>query len=87
MGGDNGGPDLTNAQLSAPLQHAGFVDACGAPGDMKVTVQVAVKMGQAIGVTVRTNPPNGGIASCIDHAVRGIRWPVNGKTDFVTTMY
>jgi len=82
-----GAPDLTDAQLSAPLRHSSFVVSCGAPDDMKVTVRVAVRMGRAVGVTVTTAPPNGGVAACIDHAVRGLRWAESGKTDFVTTVY
>jgi len=82
-----GSADLTNAQLAAPLRHASFVVSCGAPDDMKVTVHVAVRMGVPIGVTVVTTPPQGGVASCIDRAVRGIRWPQSPKTDFVTTSY
>lgn len=85
--GESTGPDLTNAQLAGPLRHAAFVTGCGAPDDMKVQVRVAVRMGAPVGVTVQTTPPNGGIASCIDRAVRGLRWPANGKTDFVTTNY
>jgi hypothetical protein len=87
MGEQSGGPDLTNAQLSAPLMHASFIGGCGAPDDMKVTVRAAVKMGVPIGVTVSTNPPSGGVAACIDRAVRGLRWPAHPKTDFVTTNY
>ncbi len=87
MGESNGQPDLTNAQLAGPLRHASFVTGCGAPDDMKVQVRVAVRMGVPIGVTVSTTPPNGGIASCIDRAVRGLRWQANPKTDFVTTNY
>jgi hypothetical protein len=85
--GQNGGPDLTNAQLEGPLRNGSFISACGASNDTHVTVQVAVRMGRAIGVTVSTNPPNGSVASCIDHAVRGLAWPANPKTDFVTTRY
>jgi hypothetical protein len=87
MGAGSGQPDLTNAQLSAPLRNASFIPACGAPDDMKVTVRVAVKMGAPIGVTVSTNPPNNGVAACIDRSVRGLRWAQNPKTDFVTTTY
>jgi hypothetical protein len=87
MGESQGQPDLTNAQLAGPLRHAAFVTGCGAPDDMKVQVRVAVRMGVPIGVTVQTTPPNGGIASCIDRAVRGLRWQANPKTDFVTTNY
>lgn len=85
--GESTGPDLTNAQLAAPLRHAAFVVSCGAPDDMKVQVRVAVRMGVPIGVTVATTPSNGSVAACIDRSVRGIRWPANPKTDFVTTNY
>jgi hypothetical protein len=87
MGAESTGPDLTNAQLAAPLRHAQFVVSCGAPDDMKVQVRVAVRMGVPIGVTVSTSPPNSGVAACIDRSVRGIRWAANPKTDFVTTNY
>jgi hypothetical protein len=80
-------PDLTNAQLAAPLRHASFITGCGAPDDMKVTVRVAVRMGRAVGVTVGTNPPSGGVAACVDRSVRMLQWPVSPKTDFVTTSY
>lgn len=85
--GESTGPDLTNAQLGAPLRHAAFIYSCGAPDDMKVQVRVAVRMGVPVGVTVATTPPSGAIAACVDRAVRGIRWPANPKTDFVTTNY
>jgi hypothetical protein len=87
MGQANDVPDLTNAQLSAPLRHASFVTGCGAPDDMKVTVRVAVKMGRAIGVTVSASPHSAGVAACIDRSVRGLQWAVSPKTDFVTTTY
>ncbi len=86
-GGGSDSADLTNAQLSAPLRHASFIGGCGAPDDMKVTVRVAVKMGRAVGVTVTTNPPSGGVAACIDRTVRALQWAVSPKTDFVTTTY
>jgi hypothetical protein len=87
MGEAQGQPDLTNAQLAGPLRHASFVVSCGAPDDMKVQVRVAVRMGAPVGVTVATTPPSGGVSACIDRAVRGLRWPPNPKTDFVTTNY
>ena len=84
MGQGQDTPDLTNAELAAPLRH---MSLCGAPDDMHVTVRVAVKMGRAVGVTVSTNPPNPGIAACIDRSVRGLGWRPSPKTDFVTTNY
>jgi hypothetical protein len=87
MGQSQDAPDLTNAQLAAPLRSAAFISGCGAPDDMKVTIRVAVKMGRAVGVTVSTNPPSGGVAACIDRSVRGLVWAQSPKTDFVTTSY
>jgi hypothetical protein len=79
--------ELTNAQLSAPLLNPSLITRCGVPDDMKVKIQVAVKMGRAIGVTVTSSPPNPVIAACVDQAVRRLQWPVSTKTDFVTTTY
>jgi hypothetical protein len=86
MNGHVTGPDLTDLQLSGPLRNATFLNSCGAPDSMHVTVKVAIKMGRAVGVSVYTTPANGGVASCVDHAVRNLAWPVNPKMDsFVTT--
>jgi hypothetical protein len=87
VGGPQGGPDLTDTQLSGPMRNAAFLDSCGTPQSMHVTVKTVVKMGRAIGVTVLTNPPNGGVASCIDRAVRNLAWPVNAKADSFVTNY
>jgi hypothetical protein len=80
-------PDLTQSELSAPLTAAAFIGDCGAPDDMKVVVRAAVRAGKAVGVTVRTEPTNRIVGSCIDRAVRRLRWKPNPKTDFVTTSY
>lgn len=87
MNGHATGPDLTDQQLSGPMHNATFLSACGAPDSMKVTVRVAIKMGRAIGVSVYTIPPNGQVASCVDHAVRGLTWPANSKMDSFSTTY
>ncbi len=84
MGQGQDTPDLTNAELAAPLRH---MSLCGAPDDMHVSIRVAVKMGHAVGVTVSTNPPNPSIAACIDRQVRGLGWRPSPKTDFVQTNY
>ncbi len=80
-------PDLTKEQLAGPLRSVSFISACGAPDDMKVTVQVAIKNGRAIGVTVATNPSNAGVAGCVAGRVRGLAWPVSSKADFMTMSY
>jgi hypothetical protein len=81
-------PDMTDAELMAPMRQASFVAGCGAPEEMKVTLRVAVRRGRAVGVTVTTNPPNGVIARCVDeHVRRELRWPVKQKLDFFTVSY
>jgi hypothetical protein len=86
MNGHVTGPDLTDLQLSGPLRNATFLNSCGAPDSMHVTVKVAIKMGRAVGVSVYSSPPNSGVTSCVDRAVRNLAWPVNQKMDsFVTT--
>jgi len=87
IGASSGGPDLSDSQLGAPLKSGGFISTCGAPDSMKVQVNVAIKNGHAVGVTVTTNPSNSGIASCIDHAVRGMSWPSSNKMDSFRTSY
>lgn len=87
MGGGRGGPDLSDAQLHAPMRNASFISGCGAPDSMKVTVRVAVKGGRAVGVTVSTNPASAPVASCVDRHVRGLSWPPNAKMDSFTTTY
>jgi hypothetical protein len=78
---------LSSAQLGAPLVHGTFVSACGAPDDMKVVVDVTVKMGRAVQVTVKTQPPNPTVASCVDRATRDLQWDVSPKTDHATVTY
>jgi hypothetical protein len=85
--GAKAGPDLSDAQLSAPMKNASFISGCGAPDSMKVTVRVAVKGGHAVGVSVYTTPPNPGVAACVDRHVRGLGWAVNSKMDSFTTTY
>lgn len=87
IGAAAGAPDLTNAQLSAPLRSAAFISGCGAPDSMHVTVQVAIKMGRAVGVTVTCDPPSPAVAGCVAAHVRGLAWPVSEKADFITVRY
>ena len=87
VGGAQGAPDLTDQQLSGPMRNGAFLGACNAPQSMHITVKTVVKMGRAIGVSVYTTPASGGVASCIDRAVRNLAWPVNAKADSLTTNY
>jgi hypothetical protein len=78
---------LSSAQLSAPLYHATFIAACGAPADMKVVISTSVKMGRAVDVHVTTDPHDSTVEACIDRATRDLRWDASRKTDHVTVRY
>jgi len=78
---------LSSAQLGAPLVHGAFVTACGAPPTMKVKAKVTVKMGRAVAVTVKTDPPDPTIAACVDHAIRDLTWDPSVRSGTVTVSY
>jgi len=78
---------LSSAQLGAPLVHGSFVTACGAPETMKVKAKITVKMGRAVAVVVKTDPPDPTIASCVDHAIRGLVWDPSVRPGTVTVNY
>jgi hypothetical protein len=78
---------LSKAQLGAPLVHGKFLSTCGAPDDMKVVVHLDVKMGHATKVTVKTQPPNPTVASCVERAVRDLEWDMSPQVGHVTVTY
>jgi hypothetical protein len=80
-------PDLSNAELSAPMANGSFIRACGAPDDMKVTARVVVHSGRALGVSVTTSPPDATVVTCIDRHVRALAWPRSERFDSFTTAY
>jgi hypothetical protein len=78
---------LSSAQLGAPLVHGTFVAACGAPDDMKVVVHLDVKKGHASNVSVKTQPPNATVTSCIERSIRDLRWDISPHPGHVTVTY
>jgi hypothetical protein len=87
VGGPKGQADLTAGQFGNVLNNGSYIGACGTPGSMHVNVCAAVQNGRAVGVTVTTEPPNGGIANCISNAVRRMSFPSNPKLDIATTRF
>lgn len=78
---------LSSAQLTAPFFHNTFIAGCGAPPEMKVVVTATVKLGRAVDVQAKTDPPDPGIETCIETATRDLRWDASKKTDKVTVRY
>jgi hypothetical protein len=50
-------------------------------------VQVVVRDGAAVGVTVRTVPDDATLAECIDRGVRALAWAPSKRRDSLTTRY
>ncbi len=80
-------PDLTNGQLGARLNNGSYVVGCGAPMSMTVSICAAIQNGRAVGVTVTTDPPNSGIASCISGRVRSMSFPSHPALDVTRTVF
>jgi eukaryotic-like serine/threonine-protein kinase len=87
IGGPKGQADLTANQLGAVLNNGSYIVACGTPASMHVSVCAAIQNGRAVGVTVTTDPPNGGIAGCISGRIRSMSFPSNPKLDVTTTRF
>lgn len=78
---------LSSAQLGAPLVHGTFVSVCGAPATMKVKAKVTVRMGRAVAVKVKTDPPDATIGACVEHAIRDLAWDRSVRAGTVTVTY
>jgi hypothetical protein len=83
MGQRDAKPDLTNAQLGAPMASSGFFSGCPLPGSANADICVAVKQGKPLGVSVKITPGNNKVAACIDRATRKLRFPSSDKLDVV----
>src|SRR5690606_38022440 len=78
-------PDLSAGAYGAVLNRGTYLNSCGVPPSMSVSICAAVQNGRAVGV--RTDPPNGGISSCISGAVRGMGFPAHPRLDITTTHF
>lgn len=87
VGGPKGQADLTANQFGGVLNNGSYIVGCGAPQSMHVNVCAAVQNGRAVGVTVTTEPPNGGVANCVAGAIRRMSFPSNPKLDVATTRF
>ena len=87
LSGNDGPPDLTAGAYGAVLNKGSYLNACGVPSNMAVNVCAAVQNGHAVGVTVRTEPPNPGIQGCIAGAVRALPFPSHPRLDVARTAF
>jgi eukaryotic-like serine/threonine-protein kinase len=87
IGGTKGQADLTAGQFGAVLNRGSYFAHCGVPESMEVNICAAVQNGRAVGVSVTTNPRNGGVAGCVASSVRGLSFPSNPKLDVTRTSF
>lgn len=85
--GNSGPPDLTAGAYAKVLNNGSYLNACNVPSNMEVSVCAAVQNGRAVGVTVTTNPPNGGISSCVAGQIRAMGFPSHPRLDVATTTF
>jgi ABC-type phosphate transport system substrate-binding protein len=87
MGKTNSRPDLTNAQLGAPINNANAAAACGLPDATHAKICVLVRNGKPLGVSVNVDPRNNKMAACIDRRMRRLAFPVDDRPNTVTYSY
>jgi hypothetical protein len=80
-------PDLSAGAYAGVLARGTYLNSCGVPPSMEVSVCAAVQNGRAVGVTVRTNPASGGIAGCVRGAVFGMSFPSHPRLDVTRTFF
>jgi hypothetical protein len=85
--GQRGQADITRSQYGAVLNGGAYLNGCGAPSSMDISICAAVQNGRAVGVTVVTKPMNRGVASCISRKVRGLSFPAHPKLDVTRTHF
>jgi hypothetical protein len=79
--------DLSAGAYAGVLNNGSYLNACGVPSSMSVSICAAVQNGRAVGVTVVTNPSNPGISSCVAGQVRGMGFPAHPRMDVVRTTF
>jgi hypothetical protein len=66
--------NMADDALRAPLLDLKRYDKCKVPRSTKVTMNVAVYDGAAVGADISSKPKNAKIEECVDEIVRGMTW-------------
>ncbi|MFO0553227.1 MAG: hypothetical protein U0271_32880 [Polyangiaceae bacterium] len=83
----NGTPPDLQSGAFAGLNNGAYLNSCGVPDSMRVSICAAIQNGRAVGVTVTTSPSNAGIAGCIKSQVFGMSFPSHPRMDITTTTF
>ena len=80
-------PDLSANAFGSVLNKGTYLNSCGVPSSMSVTICAAVQNGRAVGVTVSTNPKDPKLSSCVAGQIRGLSFPSHPRLDVTTTSF
>lgn len=80
-------PDLSAGSYAGVLGNGAYLNSCGVPSNMSVSICAAIQNGRAVGVTVRTTPSNAGIQSCVKGQVMSKSFPSHPRLDVTTTTF
>lgn len=81
-----GQADITRGQYANIMNNGSYLNRCGVPSNVAVSICAAVQNGRAVGVTVSTTP-NHSSRSCIASQVRGMSFPSHPKLDVVRVSF
>lgn len=87
IGAKGGQSDLHASDFAAVLNNGAYLEPCSLPSSSKLRICAAVQNGQAIGVTVATEPAASDIEICIAKEVRKLAFPSNAKLDVVNVQF
>jgi hypothetical protein len=82
----SGQADITRGQYASIMNNGAYLNRCGVPSNVAVSICAAVQNGRAVGVTVTTTPTHGS-RSCIASQVRGMSFPSHPKLDVVRVSF
>jgi hypothetical protein len=80
-------PDLSANAFGSVLNKGTYLNSCGVPSSMSVTICAAVQNGRAVGVTVSTNPKDPKLSSCVSGQIRALSFPSHPRLDVTTTSF
>lgn len=85
--GSRGAPDLTRGAFAAVLENGAYLARCSIPERTALDICAAVQDGKVVGVSVRAEPANAAISSCVRRAVAALRFPQSARLDITRTRF
>lgn len=79
--------DLSAEDFAAVLNKGTYLEPCSVPTTSKLRICAAVQNGQAVGVTVTTEPSAPDVEICVAKEVRKLAFPTHVKMDVVNVNF